>query len=282
MRTQLIGAHMPSDGGMAGAVRNGKEIGCTAVQVFTSSPRQWKSEMPSEEKIQTFKKAVADSGITSLISHDSYLINLADPDIERRKKSREGLKKELKRSSDFGIGLVVSHLGAHMGQGEEVGLQFVAESLHEILDESPDDVILLMETTAGQGTSLNWNFEHLTTILDLTKSPKRLGICIDTCHIFAAGYDIRTPETYSATFEKFDKTVGIDKVKAIHCNDSKKNFGSRVDRHEHLGDGAIGGEFFKMIMKDGRFDLIPKIVETPTENEGHRKNVMKLWNWAKS
>lgn len=279
MGATLIGAHVPASGGIAGSIREGKAIGCTAVQVFTSSPRMWKSAPITDSKVKDFQDSLAETGITSIVSHDSYLINLADADPERREKSKQGLLAEMNRCSLYGIPYTVSHMGAHINQGEEVGLKRIAEVAGEILNESPQNVTLLMETTAGQGTCLNCKFEHLAKILELTKSPERLKICLDTCHIFAAGYDIRTQETYEETFELFDHLIGIEQIKVIHCNDSKKPLGSRVDRHENLGEGLIGATAFQLLVNDPRFERVPIIVETPTENDGHAKNVARLWNW---
>jgi len=283
MPATLIGAHMPTGGGgIAQAVRDGKEIGCTAVQVFTKSPRIWASPKIDAEKIAEFKKAVEESGNPALVSHDSYLINLAAPLPEAREKSIEALTGEMVRCGQFGIPFVVSHMGAHMGEGEEVGIGRVVEGAKQVLADSPETVTLLMETTAGQGSALNWKFEQLAGILDAAGRPKRLAVCLDTCHIFAAGYDIRTPEAYDSTFNEFERIVGFASLKVVHCNDSKKGLGSKVDRHDNLGDGEIGPEAFHMLVRDPRFEKIPIVVETPIENDGHRRNVEKLWAWTRA
>ena len=272
---------MPSSGGgIAKCVRDGKEIGCTAVQVFTKSPRMWASSPITSEKEAEFKEAVKETGIDALVCHDSYLINLADPKPEGRERGIEGLKSEMERCGQYGIPFVVSHMGSHMGEGEEIGLQKVIEATKHILENTPDSVTLLMETTAGQGSALNWKFEHLAQIIEECKAPKRLAVCLDTCHIFVAGYDIRTAETFHATFAEFERLVGFDRLKVVHCNDSKKGLGSRVDRHENLGKGEIGPKAFQLLVTDNRFAKIPIIIETPTENDGHRRNVAKLWEWA--
>jgi deoxyribonuclease-4 len=271
---------MPTGKGLDDALREGKKIGCTAVQVFTSSPRQWKASPVTPLKATLFKRASEETGITKLISHDSYLINLADADPEQRTKSIAGLKGEIERAAAYGIPLVVSHMGACRGQDLQTAQAKVAEAALQILSETPDSVTLLMETTAGQGSALNSNFEELATILELCKNPERLAICLDTCHVFVAGYDIRTPETYVQTFERFDAVLGFSKLKAFHVNDSKKAFGTRVDRHENLGDGFIGPTAFQLLVNDPRFEEIPMVVETPTEDDGHAKNVAKLWSWT--
>lgn len=282
MSAKLIGAHMPTGKGLWDAVTRGKEIGCTAIQVFTSSPQMWKAKEPTDEAIEKLRAALKDTGIGKhIVSHDSYLINLAAPDEELREKSINGLKGELGRCSKLGIPFVVSHMGAHMKQGEEVGLKKVAEATKRVLKETPDDVTLLMETTAGQGTCLNWRFEHLATILDLCKGHKRLAVCLDTCHVFAAGYDLRTKAAYEKTFAEFDRLVGTKLIKVVHCNDSKMPFGSRKDRHEHLGEGEIGPTGFKCLVNDKRFESAMIVVETPEAETMHAENVAKLWKWAR-
>ena len=282
MPAKLIGAHMPTSGGLHKAVRNGKAIGCTAVQVFTSSPQTWHAKPITDEMVSNLAEALEETDMAGkIVSHDSYLINLAAPEDEKREKAIDGLKSELTRCSKLGIPYVVSHMGAHMKQGEEAGLARVAEAAKWILDDTPDDVTLLMETTAGPGTVLNYRFEHLATIIDAVGGDERCCVCLDTCHIFAAGYDIRTEETYEATFAEFDRLVGCDRIKAIHCNDSKHELGTRKDRHEHLGDGFIGKQAFKCLVKDKRFENTPLLVETPETDEMHEVNVKRLWKWAK-
>ena len=273
---------MPTGGGGAAqAVRDGKAIGCTAVQVFTKSPRIWAAPPLVDEKIADFKAAVAETGINAVVSHDSYLINLAAPQPEGRERSAEALTAEMRRCGAYGIPFVVSHMGAHMGEGEEIGISHVVDGTRRVLAETPTDVTLLMETTAGQGTALNARFEQLAALLDACGRPPRLAVCLDTCHIFAAGYDIRTQEAFGATFDEFDRLVGFDRLKVVHANDSKKGLGSRVDRHDNLGEGEIGPTAFKLLVTDARFDSIPIVVETPIENDGHRRNVAKLWEWTR-
>lgn len=282
MPAQLIGAHMPTGKGLPDAVRRGKAIGCTAVQVFTSSPQQWQSKPLAVDAPQKLHEAVTETGLDpqALVSHDSYLINLCAPEPEKAQMSREALTRELTRCATLGIPYVVSHMGAHMQQGEEVGLQKIAEQTRAILAEIPSGVTLLMETTAGQGSSLNYKFEHLAKLFDLTGSPSNLGVCLDTCHIFAAGYDIRTPDGYEATFAEFEQLVGCSRIKVIHGNDSKKALGSRVDRHDHLGEGLIGETAFRCLVHDPRFERTPIVVETPDADKMHEVNVGRLWQWA--
>ena len=276
MSARLLGAHMPTSGGIDKAIVNGKKIGCTAVQVFTSSPQQWKPKSYSEEQVREFNEACNATGIQSVVSHDSYLINLCAPNPEIKEKSLQGLIGEMRRSGLLSIRYVVSHMGAHMGQGEEVGIRQVAESAKHVLDETPETVTLLMETTAGQGSALNCRFEHIAQILELAGNPKRLCVCMDTCHIFAAGYDIRTAESYAATMAEFDRLVGLDRIKAIHANDSKKPLGSKVDRHAHIGEGEIGLEAFRCLVNDPRFENVPILLETPEAETMHAVNLEQL------
>lgn len=276
MSAKLIGAHMSSSKGLGNAIRKGKEIGCTTVQVFTSSPQMWRSAPVTAEKVADFKKAQLETGIYDVVTHDSYLINLCAMDPAMREKSITGLTDELHRSAAYGIPFVVSHMGAHMGQGCDIGLAGVAEAAAKVLDESPDSVTLLMETTAGQGSALNSRFEELAKLLELMKGHPRLAVCLDTCHIFVAGYDIRTEETFMRTFEEFERLIGFDRLKVVHCNDSKKGLGTKVDRHEHLGKGEIGIKAFELLVNDPRFEAIPIIVETPESEELHEVNVAVL------
>lgn len=283
MPAQLIGAHMPTGKGLPLALKSGVGIGCTAVQVFTSSPQNWAAKPVTDEMADAFRAAAQESGLgRHTVSHDSYLINLANADEDKRRQAMEGLKGEMRRCDRYGIPFVVSHMGAHSGQGEEVGLARVAESAREVLADTPASVTLLMETTAGQGSSLNYRFEHLATVIEAAGDPARLAVCLDTCHIFAAGYDIRTAEAYEATFAEFDRLVGCDRIKVVHCNDSKKGLGTRVDRHEHLGEGEIGPVAFQCLVKDPRFEQTMIVVETPEADTHHAVNVARLWEWARA
>jgi len=273
MSATLLGAHMSISKGLGTAVRNGKSIGCTAVQVFTSSPQQWKFKPVTDEMVADFQAASAETGITEIVSHDSYLINLCAPDEAKREQSIDGMKNEINRCAKYGIRYVVSHMGSHVGQGAETGLKMVAESAKRVLDETPDTVTICMETTAGQGSALMAKFEELANILEALKGNQRLGICLDTCHIFVAGYDIRTLETFTRTFADFERIIGFDRLKVVHCNDSKKGLGSRVDRHSNIGQGELGLEPFRLMVNDPRFDRIPILLETPAEDDGHEKDL---------
>lgn len=267
---------MPIKGGVGNGLRAGKAIGCAAIQVFTSSPRQWYCAPVEDEKVLDFAKARQETGIDAVVSHDSYLVNLCAPDETLAARSYRALKDEIERCARYGIPYVVSHMGAHKGAGEAVGLLEIAEATRRLLDETPDSVTLLMETTAGQGTDLNCRFEHLAVILEQCGAPTRLAVCLDTCHVFVAGYDLRTPEAYDKTFAEFDRLVGIDRLKAIHCNDSKRELGSRVDRHEDIGEGCLGEEAFRLLVNDPRFERVPILLETPGDEEDHKRNLERL------
>jgi deoxyribonuclease-4 len=274
---RLIGAHMPTGGGgIPRAITEGHEIGCTAVQVFTSSPRQWAGKHPTPDLIAETARAVAQTRMGFVCSHDTYLVNLCAPDDETRRKSIKCLTEEVKRCSALSIPVVVSHIGSHKGEGEEKGLVGCAGSLVEVLAETPHDVCIAMETTAGQGSALGYRFEHWAMIIEAHKGDPRLGICLDTCHIFAAGYDIRTPEVYEAAISEFGRVLGFDRLKVIHANDSKKPFGSRLDRHEHIGQGLIGGEAFRLLVNDPRLAHAPIVIETPDAETMHAVNVAAL------
>ncbi len=264
---------MPTSGGLHLALQRGREIGCTAVQVFTSSPQQWKAKPLADEAVERFQQAQAATGIDCVVSHDSYLVNLCATNDEIRAKSIEGLKAEVERCARLGIRWVVSHMGSHLGAGEEAGLQAVAEGARRVFEETSDSVTLLMETTAGQGSALNYRFEHLATLLESLQGHPRLGVCLDTCHLFAAGYDLRDRESYEATFSELERWVGLDRVKAIHANDSKKGLGSRVDRHAHIGEGEIGIEAFRLLVNDPRWIEVPILLETPDAETMHKVNL---------
>lgn len=281
MPAQLIGAHMPTGKGLGAAVRAGKAIGCTAIQVFTSSPQQWKAKEITVPMVEDFVRAKAETGIDSVVSHDSYLIRLCSEDAELTEKSKAALLGEMQRCAAYGIGFVVSHIGSHNGRGIEKVLPQAAESIKQVLGAAPEGVMLLMETTAGQGSSLNYQFEQIAWLLEAVDMPS-LGVCLDTCHIFAAGYDIRDEATFKAAFDHFDKVVGFQNLKCVHCNDSKKGLGSRVDRHENLGDGEIGPKAFQLLVTDPRFENIPILIETPDADTHHAINVQRLWDWSKS
>lgn len=279
MTRRLLGAHMPTGKGLGDALLRGKAIGCTAVQVFTSSPQQWKAKEITDAMAAAFRAAQAETGIACVISHDSYLVNLCAPDDALRAKSIDGLAAELLRCERYGIPWAISHVGAAMGQDDEVAMERAAGGLREVLERTPDGVGVLMETTAGQGSSLNWRFEQIAAMLERLGGRPRVGVCLDTAHVFAAGYDIRTAGDLIATFDAFDRTVGLDRLKAIHVNDSKKALGSRVDRHAHIGEGEIGEAAFRALLAEERLAHVPMLLETPEAETMHAVNLARLWSY---
>ena len=276
MIAKLIGAHMPIKNGLGGAVREGKRIGCTAIQVFTKSPQLWKAKPISDEMVAEYKAACAETGITEVVCHDSYLINLAAAGEELREKSIVGLTDEMNRCAQYGIKYLNSHVGAHVGQGYTEGIRLAVLGAKRALADSDSSVMLVMETTAATGTSLGGTFEMLRAVLDGLNGDSRVAVCVDTCHIFAAGYDIRTADTFNETFTIFESVIGFDRLVAVHCNDSIGSLGSKKDRHAHIGEGEIGEEGFRLLVNDKRFENIPILLETPIENEGHERDLAKL------
>lgn len=277
----LLGAHMSIAGGIFKAFAEGERVGCTAIQVFTKSSNQWRAKPLTEQDLEAYRAEQKRTGIAPVIAHDSYLINLGSPDEALLEKSRLALLEELNRCEALNIPYLVTHPGSHVGQGEEWGLGQIARSLdwlHERADGFKAKIAL--ETTAGQGSGLGHKFEQLAKMMELSKNPERIKVCIDTCHLFAAGYDISTLEGYEKTIAEFDRIIGLKCLAAIHLNDSKKGLGSRVDRHEHIGKGAIGLEAFGFFMRDKRFEKIPKLLETPKEDDMDRINLGILKNLA--
>jgi deoxyribonuclease-4 len=266
----LLGAHMSVSGGVHKAVDRATSIGCTALQVFTKNNNQWHAAPLSEEDIQNYKRKIADASIAPVVAHDSYLINLCATNPDILKKSREAFIDELSRCEQLGIQLLNFHPGAHMGSGEEEGIKRIIESLNIAHERTKGfKVLSVVEATAGQGTAVGYKFEHLEKIINGVDETKRMAVCIDTCHIFAAGYELRNEVGYEKTFQEFERIVGMKRLAAFHCNDSKKDFGSHVDRHEHIGKGMIGLDGFSFLMNDERFANIPKILETPKSDDLH-------------
>jgi deoxyribonuclease-4 len=261
----MFGSHLSISGGMHNALLSAEKYGMETVQVFTKNQQQWRCSPLSAECISEWSAHRNRLKFKKTVSHDSYLINLASPDEPLRRKSIELFVEELTRCVVLGIPYLVTHPGALMGEGEEKGLARVAEALDEVHQRVPaDGVVTCLEITAGQGSSLGWRLEHLESIIEQVKEPKRLGVCLDTAHLFAAGYDFRGRK-YSAFRKQIERTVGIRAVKVLHLNDSKKDLGSRVDRHDHIGRGTIGLEGFRPFVQDSAFARVPKILETPKE-----------------
>ncbi len=272
----LIGAHESIAGGIYKAFERAESIGCRTLQVFTKSSNQWYSKPLTDEDIANYKTAASKSNIKHVVAHDSYLINLCAVDSSILKKSREAFLDELNRCESLGIKYLNFHPGAHMKAGEREGIKKIIESLNWAHEKTKGfQVLSVLETTAGQGSSLGYRFEQLKEIIDGVDEPKRMAVCIDTCHIFAAGYDISTEEGYEKTFREFDEIIGFKKLAAFHVNDSKKGLGSKVDRHEHIGKGMIGKPGFRFLMQDVRFTDVPKILETP-KGENLKEDKMNL------
>lgn len=260
----LLGAHMSIAGGVGNALLEGKKVACDAIQIFTKSSRQWASKPYTKEEVQLFEINRKETGITNIIAHDSYLLNLGSPDSFLRTRSAAAFVDELERCETLGVTNLVAHPGSHTGAGEVEGIKTIAKSLDEVHTACPGyNAKVTLEITAGQGSNLGYRFQHIRDIMDSTRESDRLRVCFDTEHAFAAGYDIRTKEGYERTFAEFDDAIGIKHLAAFHLNDSKKEFNSRVDRHEHIGKGFIGIEAFRLLMNDKRFWGLPMCLETP-------------------
>ncbi|MBU1616566.1 MAG: deoxyribonuclease IV [Candidatus Margulisbacteria bacterium] len=259
----LLGAHMSIAGGVDKAIERGLSIGCAAIQIFVKNNNQWAGKPLSGQEIERFKTARKQSGIF-VFAHAGYLINLATPLSDNLEKSHNSMIDELERCEALGLPFIVLHPGSHLGKGEGQGIGLVIKHLNELIKQTKGfQVKIALETTAGQGTNLGYKFAHLAEILSGIKEPERLAVCFDTCHSFAAGYDLKTPAGYRATWEEFDRTIGLDKLIAFHLNDSLKGLGSKLDRHEHIGRGELGLEPFRFLMNDKRFENLPMVLETP-------------------
>jgi len=276
-RKWFLGAHLSIAKGFDHAVYEAQSLGCNTLQIFTKNANTWKEREVSDPELKRFHQAKHETGIQIIASHTSYLINLASEEPEIRKKSIQALKTEMIRSCQLELSYVVIHPGAHKGAGVNQGLNRIAESLNTIFDQLTTNIpLLLLETTAGQGSSLGSCFGHLSTIMEKVIRSEKLGICMDTSHIFAAGYDIRTDESYNHTMKAFNSTIGFQHLHLFHLNDSKKDIGSGIDRHEHIGRGFIGTDAFRRIMNDPKFINVPKIIETPKENNMDQVNLNLL------
>ncbi len=273
----ILGAHQSISGGYYRSVEIAAECGCQCVQLFSKNNNQWKAKEISNDDVTKFQGALERLKISHPLVHDSYLINLAAPEDELWKKSIDAFVVELQRAERLGIPYVVTHPGAFTTSSEEAGLGRIVQALNEVHAQTRGiKAMCLLENTAGQGSTLGWKFEHLAAILHDVRDPERLGLCVDTCHVFAAGYALSTPPEYKATMKAFDKIVGLKLIKAFHLNDSKKELGSRVDRHEHIGRGKIGLEGFRLLVNDKRFAKVPMYLETPKENDDGEANGVEL------
>lgn len=262
--TDYLGAHMSISGGVHRAIERAVAAGCGVVQLFTRNSNQWKAKVIGDDDATRFREAFAASGLREALSHDIYLINLAAAPGEVRDKSLIAFRHELETCARLGICKVIMHPGSHLSDTPQAGLERVSAAFDQLFTETPQfQGKVLLETTAGQGTNLGRTFEELRTIIDGSRYPERFGVCFDTCHTFAAGYDTTTGEGYRATMAEFDRIIGLERLECFHFNDSKKGLGSRVDRHEHIGRGELGLNPFRFILNDERFTTIPKILETP-------------------
>ncbi len=261
---QLLGAHTSTSGGVSKSVDLAEKLGFNAMQIFTKNNNRWFQKPLEEREIEAFQTKLKDSNIKFVVSHDSYLINLCAKDKEILKKSRTAMLDELERCELLGIPHLNFHPGSHLGAGEEDGIKLIAESINIAHDKTKGyKVSSMLETTAGQGTAIGYRFEQLQKIIELVEQKERMTVCIDTAHIFAAGYDIRDPKNFKQVIKEFDEVIGLERLRCFHFNDSKKELGSRVDRHEHIGKGFIGKEGFANIMNYKKLQKIPKILETP-------------------
>lgn len=263
-----LGAHMSIAGGLHMAFERISRVDGTALQIFTRNQRQWKIPELTGYDVELFAAAWSRWGEYPVAAHDSYLINLASDKPDLLKRSTLAFAEELRRIEALSVPYLVTHPGSHLGAGVEEGIRRYAANLDRAIEASGTEKgLVLLETTAGQGTNLGSTFEELAAIIQASAHPDRLGVCYDTCHTFAAGYDIRTPEAYAATFDAFDRIIGLDRLKFFHLNDTKNEFGSHKDRHEHIGRGEIGEQGFRNLMRDPRFADIPKTLETPKKED---------------
>ena len=273
----ILGAHVSTAGGIHNAIKNGTDLHCDAIQIFLRNPNQWRGKPPTDAVNEKFRTAWAEADLAHIIVHDIHLSNLASPKPDVLRKSNQAFREQMELAQVLGLRYIVTHLGAHLGEGETIGLKRLTESFDDLFEsaEAPE-VIVLLETTAGQGTNLGYCFEHIRDVIGMSKYPDRFGVCFDTCHVFAAGYDMRTEVDCTATFSQFDHIIGLNRLKAFHLNDAKSTYQSRVDRHEHIGEGNIGATAFAYILNDPRFSKIPLIIETPEMKTMHKVNLSTL------
>lgn len=266
---KYIGAHVSASGGVCNAIRNAEAIGANAFALFTRNQRSWTSKPLADDEVRTFHSLLIEHGFDAryVLPHDSYLINLGSPDEETLTKSRAAFLDEMQRAEALGLQMVNFHPGSHLNRiSEEACLDQIAQEINRALGQT-HNVTAVIENTAGQGSNMGWRFEHLARIIEGVDDKSRVGVCIDTCHTLAAGYDLSTAAGYDATMESFGRIVGFEYLRAIHLNDSKKGVGSHVDRHEMLGAGCLGQDFFLRFMHDSRFDEMPIILETPNPDQ---------------
>lgn len=274
-----LGAHMSIGGGVDTAFDRGEQVGCDSMQIFTKNNNQWRAAPLKEKSVERYHQRQAETGITPVIAHASYLLNLATPDDELWHKSIDALVVEVERCDVLAIPYLVIHPGSHLESGEETGIARVVEALNIAHDRLPDSQVnITLETTAGQGTNLGYRFEHLAAMFEGVAASDRLAVCYDTCHTLAAGYDFRTAEGYVEVFRQFDAIIGLNRLTVFHFNDSKQDLGSRRDRHAHVGEGFVGLDGFRRILNDSRFKEIPMVLETPKSDDMHEdvENLARL------
>ena len=259
-----LGSHISIAGGIDRAVLTAREVGCEALQIFVKSSNQWRAAPFREGEVERFRSNLETTGLGPVVAHDSYLINLCSPDDALWEKSVGAFDLEMDRCEALGIPFLVTHPGSHVGSGEEAGLARLARAIDRVHSRRPEGKVkILLETTAGQGSGLGHRFEHLASVLKRIEEPSRVGVCLDTCHVFAAGYDLRPPRGYRETLDRFDSEIGLGKLMVIHLNDSKRELGSRVDRHEQIGKGHLGVAAFRLLVNDPRLVEVPMLLETP-------------------
>lgn len=273
----LLGAHVSISGGLHRAPERGREVNCDCIQIFSKNQMQWNSKPISEQEALDFREGMKRYEMAEAVIHDSYLINLASPNKDALTRSREAFLDEALRAQKLGVRNLIFHPGAHTGSGESEGLRVIAESLNWVRDKFDSmDVLFVLETTAGQGSVLGYSFEQLAKIIDMLNEPKGAGVCFDTCHSYAAGYELKSKKGYEETLDLFDDVIGLDRLKAAHLNDSKGKRGSHLDRHEQIGEGHIGEEGFRNIVNDKRLDHIPMVLETPAGDKRYAQELRKL------
>ena len=279
----LLGAHMSIEKSHALAIDRAAAFDMTALQIFTKNASRWAAKPIEPAAAETFRERLAGSDIAFVVAHDSYLINMGSPDDALWEKSLAAFQDEMARCAQLGVPYLVTHPGAHMGTGVDAGISRVASGMNRLFDEDPDNpTVVLLETTAGQGTTLGRSFEELAGIIDQVENKDRVAVCFDTCHVFAAGYDLRTPETYEATMQAFDDIIGLNRLMTFHLNDSKKGLGLRTDRHAHIGEGELGLDAFRLLLTDPRFEDTPGVLETPKDDDelGDQRNMRTLRDLA--
>jgi len=276
-----LGAHLSIAGGLPRAVDRAVASKCEALQIFTKSAGQWRARTLPDDEVVLFRRRVAESGIHPVVAHNSYLINIAAASPALRAQSLGALREELDRAARLGLDALVMHPGSFTTGNEQDGLMLIADGLRQLLEErAGDGPMILLEHTAGQGSNLGHRFEHLAAIIERLGGSPRVGVCLDTCHLLTAGYDLCSDVGYRRTFQEFDRIVGLDRLKLFHLNDSKKPCGSRVDRHEHIGKGCLGLEPFRKLLNDRRFKTLPMLLETPKLEtpESRRRSDVDPWD----